>query len=412
MKCRHCGEELTLRFIDLGSAPPSNAYLTIDQLNAPEKWYPLRVLVCTHCWLVQTEDYANRNELFDQNYAYFSSYSTSWLNHAEKYVSTIVTRFDLGKNSLVVEVAANDGYLLQYIKVRGIPCYGIEPTASTAVVAKNKDIKIIEEFFGSQLADRLASQGNQADLIIANNVLAHVPEINDFVRGFSLLLSPNGVASFEFPHLKQLVDNNQFDTIYHEHYSYLSLLAVEKIFLTNGIKIFDAEEIPTHGGSLRIYAQRLDTGMKKETSRLVSLRNKEHGAGIATVDFYLGFQSKANRVKNDLLSFLLDAQRKNHKVIAYGAAAKGNTLLNYAGVRSDLVTYVVDRNPAKQGKYLPGSRIPIVSEDRLCTDRPDIVLILPWNLKEEIVSQLAYIREWNGTFVTAVPKLSKMDPDI
>lgn len=406
MMCRHCREELTLPFVDLGSAPPSNAYLTREKLAAPEKWYPLQVLVCTRCWLVQTEDYAGREELFDADYAYFSSYSATWLRHAENYASAMVSRFDLGKDSRVVEVAANDGYLLQYLKARGIPCYGIEPTASTAAAARYKGIEIIEDFFGARLAEQLLAQGKQADLIIANNVLAHVPDVNDFVKGFTLLLTTGGIATFEFPHLMQLVAKNQFDTIYHEHYSYLSLTTVERILSFNGLMAFDAEELPTHGGSLRVYAQRSDTGRHAQTARLAQLRKKEFSAGVAGADFYKGFQAIADRVKNDLLHFLLDAWRNKRKVAAYGAAAKGNTLLNYAGVRPDLLTYAVDKNPAKQGKFLPGSRIPIVSEERLRSDRPDAVLILPWNIKEEVTQQMGYIREWGGRFVTAVPELA------
>ena len=406
MICRHCMEELTLPFVDLGSAPPSNAYLTRERLTAPEKWYPLRVLVCTRCWLVQTEDYAGRDEFFDAGYAYFSSYSSTWLRHAENFVLAMVSRFDLGKGSQVVEVAANDGYLLQYLRAHGIPCYGIEPTASTAAAARDKGIEIIEDFFNARLAEQLIAQGKQADLIIANNVLAHVPDINDFIRGFTLLLKQNGIATFEFPHLMQLVAQNQFDTIYHEHYSYLSLTAVERIFSICGLTVFDVEELPTHGGSLRVYAQRSDAGRYMQTARLMQLRKKESTAGVAGADFYKGFQSKANRLKNDLLHFLLDGWCNNRKVAAYGAAAKGNTLLNYAGVRPDLLPYAVDKNPAKLGKFLPGSRIPIVPEEKLRSDRPDIVLILPWNIKEEVTQQLEYIQEWGGRFVTAVPELT------
>ena len=406
MMCRHCRAELTLPFVDLGSAPPSNAFLTREKLTEPEKWYPLRVMVCTECWLAQTEDYAGREELFDENYAYFSSYSTTWLRHAEDYVSAMVSRFDLGKGSRVAEVAANDGYLLQYLKARGIPCYGIEPTASTAAAAREKGIAVIEDFFSVRLAGQLLADGKQADLIIANNVLAHVPDINDFVKGFTLLLALDGIATFEFPHLMQLVAKTQFDTVYHEHYSYLSLTAVEKIFSSNGLTIFDVEELPTHGGSLRVYAHRSDTGRHAPTVRLAQLLKKEASAGVTGADFYRGFQAEADRVKNDLLHFLLDAWRSKRRVAAYGAAAKGNTLLNYAGVRPDLLAYVVDKNPAKQGKFLPGSRIPVVSEDRLTLDRPEIIFILPWNIREEITAQLEYVHEWGGTFITAVPKLS------
>lgn len=405
MKCRHCHAELDQVFVDLGSAPPSNAYLDEAALNAPESGYPLRVLVCDACWLVQTEDHAGREELFAHDYAYFSSYSSTWLQHAESYVTDMCARFGLDATSRVVEVAANDGYLLQYVQARGIPCYGIEPTASTAAAAREKGIEIVDEFFGVTLARRLAGAGQQADLIAANNVLAHVPDINDFVAGFAILLKPAGVATFEFPHLLNLVQQNQFDTIYHEHYSYLSLLAVERIFAANGLRVFDVATLPTHGGSLRVFAQRADGQPRPESATLQAMRQHERDAGMAALAFYQGFQARANRVKNDLLAFLLDAWRAGKKVAAYGAAAKGNTLLNYAGVRPDLLPYVVDRNPAKRGKYLPGSRIPIVGEDRLKEDQPDYVLILPWNLKDEIMAQLDYVRAWEGRFVVAVPGL-------
>lgn len=405
MKCRHCQTELTMPLVDLGSAPPSNAYLNQQTLHAPEKYFPLRVLVCTNCWLVQTEDYAGAGELFSADYAYFSSFSTTWLNHAEQYVADMSQRFALSKKSHVVEVAANDGYLLQYVQASGIPCLGIEPTTSTANAARAKGIEVIEEFFGVKLARQLVAQGKQADLTAANNVLAHVPDINDFVGGFATLLKPSGVATFEFPHLLRLVSENQFDTIYHEHYSYLSLTAVKRIFARNGLSVFDVEELSTHGGSLRVYAQRSDTGMREIGVNVEQLINREIAAGINSVAFYAGFQSKANKVKNDLLMFLIEAQRAGKNVVGYGAAAKGNTLLNYAGVRPDLLSYVVDRNPAKQDKFLPGCRIPIVSETQLRQTRPDYVVILPWNLRAEVVNQLAYIREWGGKFVTSVPAL-------
>ena len=405
MKCRHCGAGLTLPLVDLGSAPPSNAYLAEQTMHAPEKWFPLRVLVCTDCWLAQTEDYAGADELFPAGYAYFSSYSTTWLQHAERYVADMAKRFGLNANSHVIEIAANDGYLLQYVKARGIPCLGVEPATGTAAAARIKGIEIVEDFFGIRLAEQLAAQGRQADLAAANNVLAHVPDINDFVRGFARLLKPQGVATFEFPHLLRLVEQNQFDTIYHEHFSYLSLTAVTRILERNGLLVFDVEELPTHGGSLRVFAQRRDTGRREATNRVAQVLAREKAAGMATPDFYVGFQSKADRVKNDFLAFLIETKRAGRKVAAYGAAAKGNTLLNYAGVRPDLLPYVVDRNPAKQGKYLPGSRIPIAVESRIRDDRPDYVVILPWNLREEVAAQLDYIREWGGQFVIAVPAL-------
>lgn len=405
MKCRHCGAELQLPLLDLGSAPPSNAYLTETSLRAPEKWYPLRVLVCTQCWLVQTEDFIGAEELFDADYAYFSSFSITWLQHAERYVKDMVERFGFNENSHVVEIAANDGYLLQYVKARDIPCLGIEPTAATAQAARTRGVEIIEDFFGVRLARQLVSQGKQADLMIANNVLAHVPDINDFVSGFSILLKQTGVVTFEFPSLLQLISGNQFDTIYHEHYSYLSLTVVKRIFEFNGLNVFDVEELPTHGGSLRVYAQRKDSDMR-ETNRHVSEQLvNEAESGISTSGFYSGFQKKADKVKNDFMTFLLKAWRSGMTVAGYGAAAKGNTLLNYAGVRSDLLSFVADNNPAKQNKYLPGCRIPIVDEAYLKKTKPDYVVILPWNLQAEVFSQLAYIREWDGKFVTSVPVL-------
>jgi SAM-dependent methyltransferase len=405
MKCRHCGSELSLPLVDLGSAPPSNAYLTEQSLHAPEKWFPLRVLVCEHCWLAQTEDFAQADELFDAEYAYFSGFSSSWLAHCERYVDDMVVRFGLDADSHVVEIAANDGYLLQYVKARDIPCTGVEPTASTAAAARAKGIPIVEAFFGRALADELVAQGKQADLTVANNVLAHVPDINDFVAGFARLLKPRGVATFEFPHLLRLIAENQFDTIYHEHFSYLSLTAVSRIFAANGLAVFDVEELPTHGGSLRVYAQRSDVGGHVRSSTVEALLGRESQAGLVSTAYYADFQDQADKVKDQLLVFLLEAKRQGRRVAAYGAAAKGNTLMNYAGIRPDLVAFVVDRNPAKQGKYMPGSRIPIVPEQALRDARPDYVLILPWNLKAEVMQQLDYVREWGGRYVTAVPGL-------
>lgn len=409
MKCRHCSADLELNLIDLGSSPPSNAYLTEASLKAPEKWFPLRVLVCTECWLAQTEDYAGADQLFDADYAYFSSFSDSWLRHAEQYVEKMIARLQLDANAHVVEVAANDGYLLQYFKARNIPCLGIEPTKGTADAARAKDIEIVESFFGVGLASELASQGRRADLMVANNVLAHVPDINDFVSGFRLLLKPHGVATFEFPHLMQLIDHAQFDTIYHEHFSYLSLTAVQRIFGNNGLQVFNVEEIPTHGGSLRVYAQVRESGTHAVTAAVTALLARETTAGITDQAYYRGFQQQAERIKHDLLAFLLDAKRQGKKIMAYGAAAKGNTLLNYAGVRDDLLPLVVDRNPAKQDKYMPGSRIPIVNETTIRQEKPDYILILPWNLKSEVENQLSYIRDWGSKFVIAVPSLKVTD---
>lgn len=405
MKCRHCGTPLELVFADIGSAPPSNAYLTREGLSAPETWYPLRVLVCTACWLVQTEDHAGREELFAHDYAYFSSTSAGWLAHSRKYVEEMIARFGLGSESMAVEVAANDGYLLQYVKQAGVPCYGVEPTASTAAAAREKGIEIEQSFFGAALAARLAAEGRQSDLTAANNVLAHVPDINDFVSGFVALLKPQGVSTFEFPHLMKLVAENQFDTIYHEHYSYLSLSAVARIFEKNGLSLFDVEELPTHGGSLRAFAQRADTGKQGKTARLAACLEAEQRAGVESEAFYAGFQARAEKVKDDFTAFLIDAKRKGLKVGAYGAAAKGNTLMNFAGTRPDLIPYVVDKATAKQGRFMPGSRIPIVAPDHLDADRPDIIVILPWNIRDEVMGQLAHTRNWGARFVTAVPEL-------
>ena len=405
MKCRHCLCALNLSLVDLGSAPPSNAYLTEKALKAPEKWFPLRVLVCERCWLVQTEDFAQAHELFDAEYAYFSGFSSTWLAHCEQFVSAMAARFGLTPESHVVEIAANDGYLLQYVKALGIGCTGVEPTAAAAAAARAKGIDIVEDFFGVSLATRLATANQRADLTVANNVLAHVPDINDFVAGFKLLLKPSGVATFEFPHLLNLIAENQFDTIYHEHFSYLSLTAVNTIFSAQGLKIFDVEELPTHGGSLRVFAQRTDTGRLPVEAAVKNLLQREMRAGITTAPYYSGFGCRVERIKNDFLRFLLDARAAGKFVAAYGAAAKGNTLMNYAGIRQDLIAFVVDRNPAKQGKYMPGSRIPIVEEERLREDKPDYVVILPWNLKAEVTQQLEYVRNWGGKFVMAVPHL-------
>ena len=405
MRCRHCQTPLAEQFVDLGTAPPSNAYLKAADLQAPEKYFPLRVRVCTDCWLVQTEDYARHDELFAADYAYFSSYSESWLAHAREYVASMVERFALGSSSLVMEIAANDGYLLQYVQARGIPCLGVEPTASTAAAARQRGLRVREEFFGVGLARRLVAERQSADLLIANNVLAHVPDINDFVSGFALALKPAGVATFEFPHLLRLVEQVQFDTIYHEHYSYLSLLAVEKIFARCGLEVFDVQELATHGGSLRVYAQRADSGQRPLGPAVQAMQERERAAGMASVDFYRGFQARVAQVRDDFLRFLIEARKAGKRIAAYGAAAKGNTLLNFAGVRADAIEFVVDRNPAKQDHFLPGSRIPVVPEAQLRLSRPDYVLILPWNLRAELGVQLAYVREWGAQLVTAVPRL-------
>ena len=405
MKCRHCQNKLNLAMVDLASSPPSNALLTKAMLKGLEKWYPLHILVCESCWLVQTDDFTDAEELFSDDYAYFSSYSSSMLTHAKEYVNAMVNRFFLNEKSMVIEVAANDGYLLQYVKKKSIPCFGIEPTKSTANAAREKGIKIVEKFFGAALGKQLADEGRKADLMLANNVLAHVPDINDFVAGFSNLLKDNGVATFEFPHLLNLINLNQFDTIYHEHFSYLSLISVNKIFKANGLSIFDVQEISTHGGSLRVYAQRTDTASYEVSEQFLLLLKKEHDLGMGKSNFYSNFQDKANKVKYDLTKFLIQAKESNKIVIGYGAAAKGNTLLNFAGIKKDLLSCVVDKNPTKQNKFLPGSRIPILNEDVIVKIKPDYILILPWNLRNELISQLGYIRDWQGKFVIAVPKL-------
>ena len=405
MKCRHCYAALTLPLIDLGLAPPSNAYLSTQQLQQPEKKYPLRVLVCQTCWLAQTEDFAQAHELFDADYAYFSSFSSTWLEHAKRYADEMSARFHLSSSSHVVEIAANDGYLLQYFKAANIPCTGVEPTASTAAAARAKGIYIVQEFFGVALANTLVAQGKQADLTAANNVLAHVPDINDFVAGFTVLLTPTGVATFEFPHLMQLMALNQFDTIYHEHFSYLSLIAVQRIFAANGLTVFDVEEHPTHGGSLRVFAQRTDTGKQPISDRVAKMLRAEDAIGIQTEKYYLAFQVRAEKVKDDFVNFLADAKRQGKTVAAYGAAAKGNTLMNFAELGSDLIQYVVDKNPAKQGKFMPGSRIPIVSPEALHSQRPDYLVILPWNIANEVTQQNAALAKFGTQFVTAVPKL-------
>jgi 2-polyprenyl-3-methyl-5-hydroxy-6-metoxy-1,4-benzoquinol methylase len=407
MKCRHCGHEGFWPFLDLGTAPPSNSYVAEDALARPELWYPLVIRTCSECLLTQTEDFASRETFFSERYAYFSSFSTSWLNHAKTYVETMAERFGLGPDSRVVEVAANDGYLLQYVKAKGIPCLGVEPTTSTAEAARAKGIEIVEDFFGVALADALVGRGWQADLTAANNVLAHVPDINDFVSGFAHLLKPDGVATFEFPHLLNMVRENQFDTAYHEHYSYLSLIAVEHILAENGLTVFDVETTPWHGGSLRVFACRADARTRPVQASVGSTRATEEKAGMRARAFYEGFQASAERVRNDFVEYLIQCRRKGLKVAAYGAAAKGNTLLNYGGIKPDLVAFVVDRNPAKQGQFLPGSRIPVVDEDRLKAEKPDRVVILPWNIETEIRAQLSYITGWGGRFVTAVPNLKE-----
>lgn len=392
--------------VDLGVAPPSNAYLTKMALKRPEKYFPLRVLVCESCWLVQAEAYSRAAELFNEEYAYFSSFSSEWLAHAKKYVSDMVERFGLTKSSVVGEVAANDGYLLQFINERGINSYGIEPTASTANAARQKGVEIVQDFLNVKLANDLRKEGRTVDLLAANNVLAHVPDINDFSQACQMLLKEDGVFTCEFPHLLNMISQHQFDTIYHEHFSYLSFGTVVNIFAKNGLSVFDVEKLGTHGGSLRVFAQRSDTGAHPTSPKVEEFFNEENSAGMTNIAFYNGFQEHAEKVKNDFLRFLIDKKNEGKLVVGYGAAAKGNTLLNFSGVKSDLIKYVVDRSPHKQGKFMPGSRIPIVSEDRLVSDSPDFVVILPWNLSDEIANQLKDLSSKGTEFVTAVPQLS------
>ena len=405
MKCGGCGSALSLPLIDLGTAPPSNAYLRAEQLAQAEQWVPLKVGVCEQCWLVQTEDYARAEQLFDAEYAYFSSYSSTWLAHAETYVAQMVERFGLGASSRVVEIAANDGYLLQYVDRRGIPCLGVEPTHSTAQAARAKGLEIREVFFGRETALQLVAEGWSADLMAANNVLAHVPDINDFLSGFTALLKPAGVATFEFPHLLSLMAEHQFDTLYHEHYSYLSLTAVATLCQRNGLDIFDVSELATHGGSLRVFVQRADGQRRERQAAVQRLLDLEASVGVCTPDFYATLAPAAQCIKHQLLRFLLQAKAEGKRVVGYGAAAKGNTLLNYAGVKPDLLAWVADANPHKQGKFLPGSRIPVVAPEQLRHEQPDYVLVLPWNLLAEVSEQQAHVREWGARFVIAVPEL-------
>jgi len=404
MNCRHCAQPLKHVFLDLGFAPPSNAYLTADDLHAPETWYPLKLHVCAHCWLVQTEDYARAEALFRPDYAYFSSTSSTWLEHARRYVEAMRERIALGADSFVIEVAANDGYLLRHVVAAGIPCLGIEPTASTAAAAEQLGIPILREFFGEALARQLAAQGRQADLVIGNNVYAHVPDINDFTRGLKAALKPGGTVTLEFPHLMRLIEHTQFDTVYHEHYSYLSLHTASRILATAGLRVFDVEELPTHGGSLRLFGCHAEDA-RATTAAVGALLAEESRRGLQRLDTYAGFQARADRIKDDLLEFLIQQKRAGKKVAAYGAAAKGNTLLNYAGVKPDLLPFVCDAAPSKQGKFLPGSHIPILPPDALREQAPNYVLILPWNIAPEIEQQNAYLTAHGTRFVTAVPEL-------
>jgi C-methyltransferase C-terminal domain/Putative zinc binding domain/Methyltransferase domain len=406
MNCRFCNHPLKIEFIDLINSPASNSFLTKEQLIEPETFFPLKVFACEKCFLVQVDEYKKSDAIFNEDYVYFSSYSTSWLAHAKHYVDLMITRFGFNEKSKVIEIAANDGYLLQYFKERHVPVLGIEPTRNTAEVAISKGIETMTEFFGTNFAKVLANKGVKADLLLGNNVLAHVPDINDFVAGMKIALKTEGVITMEFPHLMQLVDNNQFDTIYHEHFSYLSFYTVKQIFESRGLEMFDVEEIPTHGGSLRIYAKHQEDTTKSVSGNVEKLIAKEINKGIIDLNYYKGFQERAEKIKLDLWSFLIEQKRQGKKVAAYGAAAKGNTLLNYCGIKNDLIAFVVDANPHKRDKFLPASHIPVVNEEVLKAEKPDYVIILPWNLTTEITAQLSYIKEWNAQFVAAIPNVT------
>ncbi len=407
--CRFCHAPLELDLIDLGEQPLSNAYLTKAQLDAgKEGFYPLHARVCEVCWLVQADDPVAHDAIFDDDYAYFSSYSASWVAHAKRYAEAMAKRFGLGPSSLVAEVASNDGYLLQHFVGMGIPVLGIEPTANTAAAAVEKGVPTEVSFFNAATGKALAKRGIAADLMAANNVLAHVPDIADFVAGFPLVLKPEGVLTFEFPHLLKLIELVQFDTIYHEHFSYLSLLAVEKVLAANGMKAFDVEQLPTHGGSLRLFCARADSS-HAETGALRDLRAAEAAAGLDTRAPYASFTPRAEAVRDGLLAFLDRAEAEGKKVAAYGAAAKGNTFLNYAHIRAPRIEAVFDANPHKQGRFLPGSHVPILAPAEIVTVRPDYLVILPWNLKAEVMEQMALIRDWGGKFVIAVPTIEILD---
>ncbi|MBK7894892.1 MAG: class I SAM-dependent methyltransferase [Candidatus Promineifilaceae bacterium] len=402
--CRFCGNNLKHTFVDLGMSPLCESYLSMDQLNQMEPFYPLYVYVCDSCYLVQLEEYVTPEHIFTE-YAYFSSYATSWLEHVKNYTHQMIDRFGLNKDSFVVEVASNDGYLLQYFVEKNVPVLGIEPALNVAKKAEEIGVPTLTEFFGVECATKLAAEGKQADLIAGNNVLAQVPDLNDFVAGLKILLKPEGVITIEFPHLMRLMEENQFDTIYHEHFSYFSLITSEKIFAGHGMTIFDVEELPTHGGSLRIYARHADDDSKPLSDRLIALRERELEAGFTEMSSYADFAEQVKETKRKLLAFLIQAKREGKTVVGYGAPGKGNTLLNYCGIRTDFLDFTVDRNPYKQGKFLPGTRIPIFHPDRIAEIQPDYVFILPWNFKDEIIEQMSFIREWGGQFVVPIPEV-------
>lgn len=405
MRCRFDNEIITQEFIDLDFSPPSNSLLTKEQLNEPEVYYPLKLYVSDRTFLVQIDEYKKANEIFNSDYVYFSSFSTSWLAHCKEYVNMITERLQLNGQSQVIEIASNDGYLLQYFHEKSIPVLGIEPTFNTAQIAIQKGIDTWVEFFGVSLANQLVNKNKQADLLIGNNVLAHVPNLNDFIAGLKIALKPNGVITLEFPHLMQLIEGIQFDTIYHEHFSYFSFLTIQQIFKAHELEIFDVEEITTHGGSLRIYAKHTQDSTKAISQNVSALLSKEIQKGMNTLEYYMGFQQKVDKIKYDFLTFLLEQKKLGKKIVGYGAAAKGNTFLNYCGIKKDIINFVVDKSPYKQEKYLPASHIPVVNEDVLKQEKPDLIIIFPWNIKKEIVEQLAYVKEWGAKFVVAIPEL-------
>jgi 2-polyprenyl-3-methyl-5-hydroxy-6-metoxy-1,4-benzoquinol methylase len=405
--CRFCHNPLQHTFINLGKSPIANDYLTSEQLNQKEKFYPLHTYVCEECLLVQLEEFESPDHIFgDGDYAYFSSYSESWLAHVKAYTDLMVEKFGFNNHSQVIEIASNDGYLLQYFQEKGIPVLGIEPAANTAQVAIAKGIPSLTKFFGIQTARELVAANQQADLLLGNNVLAHVPNINDFVAGMKIVLKPNGILTMEFPHLLQLIEHNQFDTIYHEHFSYLSFLSVERIFAAHNLTLFDVEELPTHGGSLRIYGKHDHAAFPIISERVTQLKAKEISAGLNRLETYIFFEEKVKDTKSKLLKFLLTAKAEGKSIVGYGAPAKGNTLLNYCGVDKDLIDYTVDRNPHKQGLFLPGTHIPILHPEKIRETKPDYLLILPWNLKDEVMQQMSFISEWGGQFVVPIPEVT------
>ena len=403
-KCRFCGSVLELTFVDLGMSPLCESYLNENELNRVELFYPLHLYVCENCFLVQLQEYVDPEEIFTE-YAYFSSYSQSWLEHAKRYSENMVKRFKINHNSFVVEIASNDGYLLQNFIENKIPVLGIEPAANVAKVAMKKNINTMVEFFSEKLAEEIIKNNEKADLIIGNNVLAQVPDLNDFIKGVKTLLAPNGIITFEFPHLMHLVKQRQFDTIYHEHFSYFSFYTIEKIFSYHGLKIFDVEELKTHGGSLRIYGCHIEDSTKLISKNVDRLRNNEIVEGISKVEYYTNFQEEIFALKREILDFFIKAKEKNKIICGYGAPGKGNTLLNFCGIRTDFLEFTVDRNPYKQGKFLPGTHIPIYSPEKIAERKPDYIFILPWNLKDEIINQLSFTGKWGAKFIIPIPKI-------